>query len=71
MKNSENRQLGEAKSYKLLANQLQSFLFCLTTYELKKWNDFNEYVYNIKADTKIIVEKTIYEHICPCKDIKG
>ena len=36
--------------------------------ELRKWNNFNEYLYNVEGGTKIIVAKNVYKYVCPCKN---
>ncbi len=36
--------------------------------ELKRLNNLNEYVYTLPEDTRMIVGKTIYKYVCPCKD---
>ncbi len=36
--------------------------------ELRKWNGFNEYVYTLEANTKMIVRKQIYKYVCPCRN---
>ena len=44
-----------------------SELYGISMIELKRLNNLNEYVYTIQVDTRMIVGKTIYKYVCPCK----
>lgn len=39
----------------------------ITILELRKLNNLNEYVYTLPEDTRMIVGKTLYKYVCPCK----